>query len=224
MRSNDMKNTQAVLFDLDGTLLDTVPDLAYALNLLRKEYQLPPLTIEDVRPIATLGSIVMIKKALNMDQSHPEFKKTREYFLDIYLNNLNTHTRFFTGIEDVLLHLEKIKMPWGIVTNKLTVHTVALLKGLNYFERPAVIVCGDTLKHCKPHPAPILHACEKMQKDPKHCLYVGDAKTDVMASTAAGTTSIVALYGYTDQNDDPLKWNADGYIEKPIELIKWLPT
>lgn len=217
-----MEKTQAILFDLDGTLLDTVPDLAYALNLLRKEHQLPPLTIDDVRPIATLGSIVMIKTALNIDQSHPEFKKTREHFLDIYLNNLNTHTQFFDGIEEILRHLEKINMPWGIVTNKLTVHTIALLKGLNYYERPAVIVCGDTLSHCKPHPAPILHACEKIAKDPKHCLYVGDAKTDVIASRAAGTTPIVALYGYTDKDEDPHTWKADGYIEKPMELVKWI--
>lgn len=131
-------------------------------------------------------------------------------------------TQFFPNVEKVLAHLENQQIPWGIVTNKLTRHAQPLLKALNMETRPGCLVCGDTLAKAKPDPLPILHACELLQQDPAHCIYVGDAATDVTASKAAGMKSLVAMYGYIHEEDDPYLWEADGYIQEPLELIQWL--
>jgi len=222
MIKKNINKIEGVLFDLDGTLLDTVPDLGYALNLLREEHHLPPLPLKDIRSIATLGSVAMIKIALDLDKTAPQFHAVRERFLALYTAHLDKHTTFFPGIEEVLSYLDQKNIPWGIVTNKLKIHTHALLKALDYHHRPACILCGDSLPTYKPDPAPILHACELIKKAPEHCLYVGDAETDVMASKAAGTQSIVALYGYIGEKENAYLWQADGYIEKPLDLMNWL--
>lgn len=217
-----MSRIQAVLFDLDGTLLDTVPDLVYALNRLRQEYSMADLPVSAIRPMASLGSKAMIKLALGMDENHPEYKSLREYFLALYTKHLADTTNFFPQMEMVLEHLDASRIPWGIVTNKLTRHTEPLLKALQIDHRPACLVCGDSLSTFKPDPAPILHACQLLKYAPQDCLYVGDALTDVTASKAAGTKSLVALYGYIGPDEDPYTWNADGYVREPIEIIEWL--
>ena len=213
---------RAVLFDLDGTLLDTVPDLVYALNQIRKAESLAPLPVSIIRPIANLGSRAMAKVAFGIDEKDPRYKHMREQFLHFYENHIADSTRFFPNVENMLAHLENNHIPWGIVTNKLTRHTLALLKALRIDHRPACIICGDSLATAKPDPAPIRYACELLQQEPRHCLYVGDAITDVTASKAAGTKSLVALYGYIHGDDDPLSWEADGYIQDPMELVGWL--
>lgn len=213
---------QAVLFDLDGTLLDTAPDLVYTINRLREEYGLPALSLPAIRPVVSLGSKAMIKLALGIEENHINFNKIREYFLAIYQQHLALSTRFFPNMDKVLVHLEESGIPWGIVTNKLTRHTSALLKALSLDHRPACIICGDSLSTHKPDPAPILHACQLIKQDPKNCLYVGDCATDVIASKAAGTKSLVALYGYIGDDEDPYTWQADGYIHEAIEIIDWL--
>jgi 2-phosphoglycolate phosphatase len=212
----------AVLFDLDGTLLDTVPDLVYAINQVRLAESLPELPVSTIRPVANLGSKIMIKLAFGIEESDPRFKRMREHFLHFYEKHIADATQFFPNVEKVLLHLDSHHIPWGIVTNKLTRHTQPLLKALRFDERPACIICGDSLPTAKPDPAPIRYACELLQCAPDHCLYVGDALTDVVASKAAGTKSLVALYGYIHADDNPLSWNADGYIQEPMELIQWL--
>ncbi|MBX3709265.1 MAG: HAD-IA family hydrolase [Gammaproteobacteria bacterium] len=217
-----MTSFRAVLFDLDGTLLDTAPDLTLTVNLLRGEYGMPVLPMSAVRPIASYGSKAMIKQAFEIDEHHPTFNLLREKFLAIYEQHLSDSTQFFPNIENVLTHLESNQIPWGIVTNKLTKHTMALLKNLQIDHRPACVVCGDSLPTHKPDPAPIRYACELLRQEPKHCLYVGDAATDVMASKAAGTTSLVALYGYIHTSEEPSTWQADGYVREPIEIIHWL--
>lgn len=217
-----MNSIRAVLFDLDGTLLDTIPDLVFALNRLRKEHNMPDLPLSAIRPIASLGSKAMVKLALGIEETHSNFNQLRDYFLDLYETHLADSTRFFPQIEIVLEHLETTHIPWGIVTNKLTRHTMALLKALRIDHRPGCIICGDSLSTFKPDPKPILYACELLQQAPQHCLYIGDAATDVVASKAAGTKSLVALYGYIDANEEPLLWNADGYVREPIEIIDWL--
>lgn len=215
-------SVNAVLFDLDGTLLDTAPDLAYAINRLREENQLQALPFSEIRQIVSLGSKVMLKLALGMEETHPNFSRTREHFFSLYQKHLADSTRFFPQMEQVLDHLEKLHIPWGIVTNKLTKHTLALLKALSLEHRPVCIVCGDTLPKYKPDPEPILHACELIQAKPNNCLYIGDSATDVIASKAAGTKSLVALYGYISDQDDPLAWQADGYVKEPLEILNWL--
>lgn len=213
---------EGVLFDLDGTLLHTVPDLVFALNQLRVEFNLPELSFEAISPIANLGSKAMIKRALDIDETHEHFSLMREKFLSIYADHIADATHFFPEMDKVLGYLDEKKIPWGIVTNKLTVHTERVLFALNFSHRPGCVICGDTLTTYKPHPEPILHACKLLGINPNKCLYVGDAATDVQASKAAGTYSLVALYGYINDNEDPYHWQADGYIHRPMEIIDWL--
>lgn len=164
----------------------------------------------------------MIKFALGIEENHPKFNAIREHFLDIYQEHLADATRFFPHVERVLTHLDEQQIPWGIVTNKLTRHASVLLKTLRLDQRTPCIVCGDSLPTHKPDPAPILHGCQLLKQTPQNCIYVGDCATDVMASKAAGTFSLVALYGYIGLEEDPYGWQADGYIKEAIELIDWL--
>lgn len=217
-----MNSVRAVLFDLDGTILDTAPDLGYTMNQLRKEHGLPELSMDIIRPIVSFGSKAMVKLALGIEETHPDFENIRQYFLNIYENNLALSTVFFPEMEAVLAYLDDKHIPWGIVTNKLTHHTTILLKALSFHHRPACIICGDSLATRKPDPAPILHACDLLKYKPQDCLYIGDCVTDVMASKAAGTKSLVALYGYIGNDENPLTWEADGYIKTPREILNWL--
>lgn len=213
---------RAVLFDLDGTLLDTVPDLVSALNHLRNERGMLSLPLSAIRPIANLGSKAMIKCAFEMEESDKSFNALRLAFLSYYEDHIADATQFFPNVDGMLTHLENSNIPWGIVTNKLTRHTESLLKALSISHRPACVVCGDTLTTYKPSPDPILHACAILQLEPKDCLFVGDAITDVQASKAAGTTSLVALYGYIHGEENPYTWQADGYIEDAMDVLKWV--
>ena len=217
-----MLTNQAVLFDLDGTLLDTAPDLVYTVNQLRKNTGLEALSIMQLRSKLSLGSKEMIKYALGITENHPQFAMLRKQFLDIYQDHIADATQFFPNMNNVLTHLEKANIPWGIVTNKPTRHTLRLLKALDLESRALCIICGDTLSKYKPDPAPILHACQLLKQDPKHCLFIGDSAVDVIASKAAGTQSLVALYGYIDEQENPYAWQADGYIHDPIEILKWI--
>lgn len=217
-----MSTIQAVLFDLDGTLLDTAPDLVYALNCLRQEHDLPSVSLESIRALASLGSKAMLKRAFDLTDEHERLPLLRERFFELYQRNIANNSSFFPEVDQVLDYLDTKKIPWGIVTNKLTHHTLALLKELNFLHRPACIVCGDSLSTNKPDPAPILYACELLKQTPENCVYIGDAETDVKASKAAGTRSLVALYGYIHANDNPLSWQADGYVKNAGEIINWL--
>lgn len=217
-----MSMRQTILFDLDGTLLDTVTDLVYALNVLREERSLPPIPVSLIRPIANLGSREMVKTALDMSIDDPIFPALREQFLTIYDQHLADNTRFFAGVETMLDHLDANDISWGIVTNKLTKQTHSILEHLKFSHRPGVIVCGDTCAKAKPDPTPILHACDKLKTTPAACVFIGDAITDVMAGKAAGTTNLVALYGYIDTQSDPQTWAADGYLQQASDLIPWL--
>lgn len=216
------KSIRGVLFDLDGTLLDTAPDFLFSLNQLRKELCLSELPLSAIRPITNLGSKAMLKHALNITEEDANFDALRAKFLGLYEQHIADQTRFFPEADDVLTYLESKQIPWGIVTNKLTRHTTALLKLLQIDHRPACVICGDTLTKYKPDPAPILHACQLINVSPAACLFVGDAMTDVLASKAAGTRSLVAMYGYINHNDNPHSWEADGYIDKPSQIIEWM--
>lgn len=220
-KTNKVIATQAILFDLDGTLLDTAPDLALALNKVRQKRELPALPLNTIRPAANLGSKAMIKLAFDIDENHNDFKILREEFLANYEQNIADSTGFFPHIEKVLLYIEECGIPWGIVTNKLSRHTLPLLKALSMEHRPECVICGDSLPYYKPRPEPIITACNLMSRNPTDCVYIGDSATDVVASKAAGTKSVVALYGYNG-NDNPRTWQADGYVKDPIDIIAWL--
>lgn len=215
------KNINAVLFDLDGTLLDTAKDIVYTLNLLRKDFGLAAISLAEIRSAVGLGSKEMLRQALHIEETHPDFGKLRNKFFDLYHQHLADHTQFFPQMENVLTELEQRGIDWGIVTNKLTRHTHSLLKALQFETRVECVVCGDTLAKNKPDPLPITYACNLLKQAPANCLYIGDTITDVMASKAAGTRSIVALYGYIDDSD-PYAWEADGYIHQPLDILKWL--
>ncbi len=217
-----MKSIRAVLFDLDGTLVDTAPDLLGVINQLRKEHHLSPLDLASFRAIVSFGSKKMIKQAFAMDEDHPKFDYLRQRFFNLYQQHLADATQLFPTMDQVLTFLEENNIPWGIVTNKLTRHTTALLKALRLDHRPSCVVCGDSLPKYKPDPEPILHACKLIKHPPNSCVYMGDSQTDVIASKAAGTTTLVALYGYLSQEDNPLAWQADGYINAPLEILDWL--
>src|SRR3990167_186926 len=217
-----MKKIAAVLFDLDGTLLDTAPDLGFALNCLRKEEGPAPLPLISYRPIISQGANGLLKHALNIEEDHENYQRVREHFLSYYQKHLADNSRLFPNMETMLSYLNERAIPGGIVTNKYAQYTNALLPALPLPYQPQCLVCGDTLSTYKPNPAPLLFAAELLQQSPENCLYVGDALTDVIASKAAGMQSIVAMYGYLGTEDKPLEWAADGYINDPMEVIAWL--
>lgn len=217
-----MRKINAVLFDLDGTLLDTAPDLANVLNAMRSQRQLPALPLSLIKPAVGSGSNAMMKLAFDLDNTDHDYPLIVEQFFNLYMDSLAEETTLFPGMESVLTHLENNGIRWGIVTNKPARFTDVLLDKLALSQRSACVISGDTLDKRKPHPAPILHACELLDCKPAATLYIGDTVTDVIASKAAGTIALAALYGYISPSDDPPLWQADGYIHKPVEIIDWV--
>ena len=213
---------RTVLFDLDGTLLDTAPDLAAALNAVLIENNRPALPFDAIRPVVSHGGIALIKLGFDLDPSDPGFDPLRQRLLETYRENISSLTRPFPGITDLLDALEKRRISWGIVTNKPGWLTDPLLKDLGLYDRAVAIVSGDTLDERKPHPAPMLHACELAGSDPGQCVYIGDAQRDIEAGINAGMQTLVALFGYLQEQDDPRNWQADDMIETPLELLEWL--
>lgn len=214
--------TRTILFDLDGTLLDTAPDLADALNTVLAENQRSPLPFEDIRPVVSHGGVALIKLGFNMDSSDPAFAPLRQRLLDVYRENISRRTQPFPGISKLLDSIEQRGLNWGIVTNKPGWLTEPLLKDLGLFDRAACVVSGDTLEERKPHPAPMLHASELANSRPEHCVYIGDAQRDIEAGNNAGMQTLVALFGYIRKDDDPYSWNASSLIEQPGDLLVWL--
>jgi N-acetyl-D-muramate 6-phosphate phosphatase len=213
---------RTVLFDLDGTLVDTAPDLGFTLNELRHRRGLVSLAEAEFRPQASHGSQGLIRLGFGVNEDHPDFPALREEFLEIYEAHLNRNSPLFPGMGEVLSTLEEKGLNWGVVTNKPTRLTEPLLRHLGLAHRAACIVCGDTLAWNKPHPAPMLHACRLAGSEPFQCLYVGDAQRDMDAATAAGMPALVALYGYLGAEDRPYEWGAIGHIESPAGLLDWL--
>ena len=211
-----------VLFDLDGTLLDTAPDLAYALNALCVRHGRPALSFETIRPQVSHGGAALVRLGFGIDDSAPEFEALRLELLDIYHANVARESRLFDGMEELLIALERAGLLWGIVTNKPGWLTTPLLGALGLDARPACVVSGDTLPERKPHPAPLLHAAACMAGAPARCLYVGDAARDIEAGQAAGMFTMAALYGYIPADEDPLSWNATAYVAAPPDIGRWL--
>lgn len=213
---------KAVLFDLDGTLLDTADDLGHALNHVLATKGLAPLPLTQIRPAAGYGCKGLLKLGLNIEHTDTNYSSLSEILLQHYHDHLFDNTRLFAGMEQVLTHLEKMNMPWGIVTNKPVRFTSRLVEKLQLHQRAACVISGDTLKNAKPHPEPLLHACELLGQNPKETLYIGDSEVDVIASKAAGASSLVALYGYIPAHVNPQSWKADGYIQQPQEILNWI--
>jgi len=213
---------KTVLFDLDGTLADTAPDLAYALNCVLQEQGRPPLPFENIRPVVSHGGIALIKHGFHIDESDAAFQLLRQRLLAIYRENIARETRLFDGMAELLEQLEQRGLNWGVVTNKPGWLTEPLLEALGVKSRAAAVVSGDTLPERKPHPAPMLLACEQAGSAAAHCLYVGDAERDITAGRNAGMHTLVALFGYLGETDFPEQWQADGMVESALEILDWL--
>jgi len=217
-----MRAIRTVLFDLDGTLLDTAPDLADALNAVLGENHRPPLPFEEIRGVVSHGAMALIRLGFALEESHPDFQPLRLRLLAHYRDNIARQTRPFPGMADLLDELERRGYAWGVVTNKPGWLTEPLLRALDLYDRAACVVSGDTLETRKPHPAPMLHACQRIGSRPEQCVYVGDAERDVEAGRSAGMRTLVALFGYFQAHDRPQDWSADAMIDSPRELLDWL--
>ena len=210
-----------VLFDLDGTLLDTALDFVPAVNQVREQMGQPPLELSNIRSHVSHGVSHMVTAVLGTDKNHPQFQSQVDALLSAYEQVLAKHARLFEGMEALLDKLELNKIPWGIVTNKPKRFTEPLMAALSLDQRCGCIVSGDTLLQRKPDPAPLEYACHQIQIQPEKALYVGDAERDIEAGNRAGMSTAVALFGYLDAQDEPGSWSAD-YEVASVEALSTL--
>jgi len=213
---------RTVLFDLDGTLIDTAPDMAAALDKLCTEQNQPVLPFAQVRPYVSNGSAALVNLAFNHDIDNERLEFLKQRYLELYAQSIALESKLFTGTETVLKHLESNNLNWGVVTNKPGWLTEPLLQALGLRERAASVVSGDTLPRRKPDPAPLLRACTESGCKAPQCVYVGDAERDITAGRSAGMHTLVALFGYIAGHDNPAAWGADAMIAAPADLLDWL--
>jgi len=212
---------RGVLFDLDGTLLDTAHDMMNALNALRAEEKLEPLPYEKVRCQVSHGGNALVRLSFG-ELSPTEHELMRQRLLDIYRKQLATHTRLFEGGDEMLADLERRGLHWGIVTNKPGWLTAPLLVEVGLHTRARAVVSGDTFPERKPHPRGLLHAAQLMGVPPEECVYVGDAERDAQAAQAAGMYSLIAGFGYLGEDDKADRWFQHGWLNTPLDLLGWL--
>ncbi len=214
-------NINSILFDLDGTLIDTAPDMAAALNVQREKHGLAPLPFSAIRNQVSNGALALVKLGFG-EQSAARYDALREEYLAIYEQQLCIDSALFNGMADILAAIEAQSLCWGIVTNKPGWLAEPLLAQLKLQQRAACIVCGDTLPQRKPHPAPILYACKQIDRASYNCVYIGDGERDITAGRAAGMRTVVANYGYIDTSEQPHNWGADAIADNVTELADWL--
>ncbi len=211
--------SQAILFDLDGTLVDTAPDLGLALNMQRERHGLQPLPQQVIRPQASHGTQGLLKAGFGLTPQCATFDAMRAEYLDLYDQVFDRSPVLFAGIAELLQTLQSRGLPWGVVTNKPRRFTLPIMEVLGLTRRAVCIVSGDDAARAKPHPDTLLRACEIAGLDPAACFYVGDAERDVQAGHAAGMRTVVARYGYLDEHDAPETWGAEALIDAPLELL-----
>ena len=213
---------KALLFDLDGTLLDTAPDFMSALNIQLVMHGREPLPASAVRTSVTNGSAGLIQDGFGITPDHVDFESIRQQYLDLYFNNLADQTALFPGMEEVLARCEFDNIPWGIVTNKPWKYSSAVLEQLNLIGRAATVICPDHVAHPKPNPEAMLLAAAQISVAPKDCLYVGDHLRDIDAGIAAGMRTIAAGWGYIEHGEDASNWNADYFVSESNQLHQLL--
>jgi phosphoglycolate phosphatase len=212
---------RAVLFDFDGTLADTAPDLGAAVNHLRRQQGMEPLSIAAVRPYASMGARGLLRVGFGLKPEDAAFAGLRDAFLERYSENLCVGTRLFPEMDALLAELKSRRIAWGIVTNKASRFTERLVKDLEL--EPDCVVCGDATAHLKPHPASLLLAAQRLKLAPASCFYLGDDLRDIQAARAAGMRPVAVTWGYhSPDNDGPPTWNADLLIERPLDVIPHL--
>lgn len=214
----------AVLFDLDGTLIDSAPDLGAAADQMRVARGLPSLPLDAYRPMAGAGARGMLGVAFGIGVDDPQFETLREEFFVNYSRCMTQRTIVFDGVAELIGALSQREMRWGVVTNKSQRFTIPLTAGMPLFASAGAIVSGDTTPHSKPHPAPLLEAARRLGLEARQCLYVGDDERDVVAGRAAGMPTVAATYGYLGVQTDVTTWEADVQINSPLELLQFLPT
>ncbi len=212
----------AVLFDLDGTLIDSAPDLGAAAEQMRAERQLPPLGLEAYRAHASSGARGMLAVALGITPQHADFECLRAQYLQRYESQMLERTRAFAGVDALLTALEQSSVPWGIVTNKVERFALPIVAGMPILSRAGAVIGGDTTPHAKPHPAPLLEAARRMAVQPSQCVYVGDDERDIAAGRSAGMRTVAAIYGYLGHGTHWTSWGADASIAHPLELLDLL--
>lgn len=217
-----MQNFTAILFDLDGTLVDTAPDLAFALNSLLEEQGKPTLPYETIRPIASNGAGGLLELGFGVSGNDDHLPALRDRLLAIYQDNISRESKLFEGMNEVLFALEQANITWGIITNKPAFLTDPLVKALALHHRARCVVSGDTTAFSKPHPAPMMHACELINVPPEQCIYIGDAARDIEAGKNANMRTVAALYGYVSESDNPDNWQADANINHPSDILQWI--
>ncbi|MDH5387970.1 MAG: HAD-IA family hydrolase [Gammaproteobacteria bacterium] len=213
---------KTVLFDLDGTLIDTAPDMAAALDQLCREEDQLLLPFYKVRPVVSDGSVALVNLAFGNDLEEERLEHLKSRYLEIYAEKIAVHSKLFDGMQGVLDHIERQGLNWGVVTNKPGWLTLPLMEALGLTQYAACIVSGDTTENRKPHPEPMYHACELAGSKAEECMYVGDAHRDIEAGNNASMKTLIALYGYIGENEDTNKWKANHSISKPEEILQHL--
>ncbi|MEI7795300.1 MAG: HAD-IA family hydrolase [Methylococcaceae bacterium] len=211
-----------VLFDLDGTLVDTAPDLCACLNYALTQHGFSTVAAEFVKPHVSFGAIAMINASLTLDVSDEIRAAILTTMLNQYENNIAQYSQFFDGMLAVLDFIETQNMSWGIVTNKRERFALPLVRAFNLQHRAACVICGDTTPNPKPHPAPLFAACEKIGVLARECVYIGDAAHDITAGNSAEMQTLAATYGYLQSTDTPETWGANALIDSPQQLLAWL--
>ena len=214
----------AVLFDLDGTLIDSAPDLGAAVDLMRVRRGLPSLPLQSYRHMAGSGARGMLSVAFGMASDDARFTEFKEEFFLNYERCLNDRTFAFDGVLALIGQLEQRGLPWGVVTNKSARFTDPLTRAMPLFANAAVVISGDTTAHAKPHPEPLLEAARRLGLEPARCVYVGDDERDIIAGLAAGMGTVAATYGYLGLKADTSRWGAHASIENPLALLKLLAS
>ena len=214
-------SVEAVLFDLDGTLVDTAGDLIAAVNRLMLRHGRPPAPLMSLRPYVSQGGLRLICEAFGIEDSSEFALELRDEYLKLYRENLSCHSRLFCGMERFLNAIEELKIPWGVVTNKPEWLTFPLLEEIGLNSRAACVVGGDTMPEAKPSAAPVLHACKVLNVAPARAVMIGDDQRDIVSGAAAGTVTIAAGWGYVLPHDNPAHWDADHYFETVDQLHAW---
>jgi phosphoglycolate phosphatase len=212
----------AVLFDLDGTLIDSAPDLGHAANVMRADRGLSSLPLEQYRPLCGAGARGMLDIAFSIGPDHADFEAMREEFFRNYASCMTERTYAFDGVAELIDALGARGLPWGVVTNKSQRFTDPLTAAIPLFVTAAAIVSGDTTPHAKPHPAPLFEAARRLGLAPAQCLYVGDDERDIVAGHAAGMRTVAATYGYLGKSTNVASWNAHAQINSPLALLQLL--
>jgi len=221
MSQDLFSGVEAVLFDLDGTLVDSAPDLGAAADKLRTDRGMPSIPYESYRPMAGAGARGMLAVAFGIAPDHEDFPSLREEFFLNYEACIHERTRVFAEVPQLIETLLTRSLPWGVVTNKAERFTLPLTQGISLFDSARAIVSGDTTPHSKPHPEPLFEAARRLSVPPQRCVYVGDDERDILAGRAAGMHTVAADWGYLAAKD-PRSWNADALIKSPLELLKLL--